>query len=312
MTLGLCMCLSLCLDCLQSRLAPACHRAVKLNHRLGIFPLHDGAVGARDWPRIDGNVFWITERKMDGGPKVHGQGQQANRERIRTSTMGRFAVIVGVYYPERGNCTLCHPQVLNGNYQVKLPKWDGVTKRPFRDEGWQLDVDGVGVKACPPGVGGAVSPFGAVVRSTMTAGIGFACLTNGSPAATVASERASSVNNGAEDGDAYGASSCEFTEDGVNTYWENKRWSIHALRRGAGATSCFSSAVCWFSNKTTHAGRRRKKKSLWLSMGKINSSCVLFVTLSVLYKVKSWTKQKHMLSLPQIKATLRCLSSLKW
>ncbi len=57
------------------------------------------------------------------------------------------------------------------------------------------DGDGVGVKACPPGVGGAVSPFGAVERNTMTSGIGFACLTNGSPAVIVASARALSVNN---------------------------------------------------------------------------------------------------------------------
>lgn len=53
----------------------------------------------------------------------------------------------------------------------------------------------MGVKACPPGVGGAVSPFGAVERSTMTPGIGFACLTNGSPAVIVASATALSVNN---------------------------------------------------------------------------------------------------------------------
>lgn len=45
----------------------------------------------------------------------------------------------------------------------------------------------MGVKACPLGVGGAVSPFGAVEKSTMMPGIGFACLTNGSPAAIVAS-----------------------------------------------------------------------------------------------------------------------------
>lgn len=40
-----------------------------------------------------------------------------------------------------------------------------------------------------------MSPFGAVERSTMTPGIGFACLTNGSPAVIVASARALSVNN---------------------------------------------------------------------------------------------------------------------
>lgn len=32
MTLGCGMCFSFCLDCLQSHLAPASHRAVKLNH----------------------------------------------------------------------------------------------------------------------------------------------------------------------------------------------------------------------------------------------------------------------------------------
>lgn len=48
----------------------------------------------------------------------------------------------------------------------------------------------MGVKACPLGVGGAVSPFGLVERSTMAPGIRFACLTNGSPAAIVASARA--------------------------------------------------------------------------------------------------------------------------
>lgn len=48
----------------------------------------------------------------------------------------------------------------------------------------------VGVKACPPGVGGAVSSFGAAERSTMTPSIGFACLTNGSPAVMVAGSRA--------------------------------------------------------------------------------------------------------------------------
>lgn len=52
---------------------------------------------------------------------------------------------------------------------------------------------GEGVKACPPGVGGAASPFGAVERSTMTPGIRFACLTNGSPAVIVASARAPSI-----------------------------------------------------------------------------------------------------------------------
>lgn len=35
---------------------------------------------------------------------------------------GKLPVIVEVYYLARGNCTLCHPQALNGNYQVKLPK----------------------------------------------------------------------------------------------------------------------------------------------------------------------------------------------
>lgn len=49
---------------------------------------------------------------------------------------------------------------------------------------------GGGVKACPLGVGGAGSPFGAVEKSTMTPEIRFTCLTNGSPAAIVASARA--------------------------------------------------------------------------------------------------------------------------
>lgn len=67
----------------------------------------------------------------------------------------------------------------------------------------------VGVKACPPGVGGAVSSFGAAERSTMTPSIRFACLTNGSPAVIVAGSRAPLVDkNGGRrricgDGDAY-------------------------------------------------------------------------------------------------------------
>lgn len=65
----------------------------------------------------------------------------------------------------------------------------------------------VGDKACPPGVGGAVSPFGTVERNTMTPSIGFACLTNGSPAVMLASARAPSVNNNTEDGDANGVAS---------------------------------------------------------------------------------------------------------
>lgn len=77
-----------------------------------------------------------------------------------------------------------------------------MTKPPFRSGmtvrwGW-----GEGVKACPPGVGGAASPFGAVERSTMTPGIRFACLTNGSPAVIVASARAPSVKK-IQDGDLY-------------------------------------------------------------------------------------------------------------
>lgn len=68
---------------------------------------------------------------------------------------------------------------------------------PLRDEGWRWGGD-VGVKVCPPGVGGAVSPFGAVERSTMTPGIKFSRLTNGSPAVMVASTTG--------DGDKYGAS----------------------------------------------------------------------------------------------------------
>lgn len=48
----------------------------------------------------------------------------------------------------------------------------------------------VEVKACPAGVGGAASPFGAVVWSTMAPGVGFARLTNGSPAATARRGRA--------------------------------------------------------------------------------------------------------------------------
>lgn len=52
------------------------------------------------------------------------------------------------------------------------------------------DRDGVGVKARPLGVGGALSPFGGTERSTMRPRIGLACLTNGSPAAIVASTRA--------------------------------------------------------------------------------------------------------------------------
>lgn len=59
---------------------------------------------------------------------------------------GKVPVIVGVYYLARGNCTLCHPQALNGNYQVKLTKWDVVTKPPFRGEGWQWAGDGWGLK----------------------------------------------------------------------------------------------------------------------------------------------------------------------
>lgn len=53
----------------------------------------------------------------------------------------------------------------------------------------------MGVKARPLGVGGAVSPFGAVERSTMAPGIRLACLTNGSPAVIVASVRALSPRN---------------------------------------------------------------------------------------------------------------------
>lgn len=60
----------------------------------------------------------------------------------------------------------------------------------------------VGVKDCPPGVGGVVSPFGVAEKTTMTPSIGFTCLTNGSPAVTVASERL--VFNGR--GWTYGAS----------------------------------------------------------------------------------------------------------
>lgn len=118
---------------------------------------------------------------------------------------GKLPLIVRVYYPVRGNCTLCHPQVLNGNYQVKLPEWDDATKQPSRNEGWQLDVDGVEVKACPAGVGGAASPFGAVVWSTMAPGVGFARLTNGSPAVAAASQRASSVGDEQQPRDAGGA-----------------------------------------------------------------------------------------------------------
>lgn len=62
---------------------------------------------------------------------------------------GKLPLIVRVYYPVRGNCTLCHPQVLNGNYQVKLPEWDDATKQPSRNEGWQLDVDGWRLKLVP-------------------------------------------------------------------------------------------------------------------------------------------------------------------
>lgn len=61
----------------------------------------------------------------------------------------------------------------------------------------------VGVKACPPGVGGAVSSFGATERSTMTPSIEFACLTNGSPAVIVAGSRAPLVNKKTADADAY-------------------------------------------------------------------------------------------------------------
>lgn len=52
----------------------------------------------------------------------------------------------------------------------------------------------VGVKACPPGVGGAVSSLGAAEWTTMTPSIGFACLTNRSPAVIVAGSRAPLVN----------------------------------------------------------------------------------------------------------------------
>lgn len=58
----------------------------------------------------------------------------------------------------------------------------------------------VGVKACPPGVGGAVSSLGAAEWTTMTPSIGFACLTNGSPAVIVAGSRAPTKT---ADGDAY-------------------------------------------------------------------------------------------------------------
>lgn len=78
--------------------------------------------------------------------------------------------------------------------------------RPSRNEGWQLDVDGVEVKACPAGVGGAASPFGAVVWSTMAPGVGFARLTNGSPAAAAANQRESSVGDEQQLRDAGGAS----------------------------------------------------------------------------------------------------------
>lgn len=72
-----------------------------------------------------------------------------------------------------------------------------------------MDVDGAEVKACPAGVGGAASPFGAVVRSTMAPGVRFARLTNGSPAATAASQRASSAREEQQgkQRDAGGASS---------------------------------------------------------------------------------------------------------
>lgn len=135
MTLGCAVCLSLCLDCLQSHLAPASHRAEKLNHSWGnvqyFICTTEGRQEGKDQP--------IIGRQMDREPRVHG-------EKDLRLCHGKVPVIVEVYYLARGNCTLCHPQALNGNYQVKLTKWDVVTKPPFRDKGWQWAGDGWGLK----------------------------------------------------------------------------------------------------------------------------------------------------------------------
>lgn len=152
----------------------------ELGRRAIFHPQHGGAGGRQ---RSTSN------RKTDGHRAKGSWRKRTGKSGLRIRH-GKVPVIVGVYYLARGNCTLCHPQALNGNYQVKLTKWDVVTKPPFRGEGWQWAGDGWGVKACPPGVGGAVSSLGAAEWTTMTPSIGFACLTNGSPAAIVAGSRA--------------------------------------------------------------------------------------------------------------------------
>lgn len=97
-----------------------------------IFHLHHGGAGGR-------------QRSTDNR-KTDGQREKDKQKHLQIRHGKVPPVIVGVYYLARGNCTLCHPQALNGNYQVKLTKWDVVTKPPFRDEGWQWAGDGWGLK----------------------------------------------------------------------------------------------------------------------------------------------------------------------
>lgn len=75
MTLGCGMCLSLCLDCLQSHLAPASHRAVKLNHSWGGVQYFICSTEVRE----EGKDQPIIGRQMDTEPRVHGEKGQAKR-----------------------------------------------------------------------------------------------------------------------------------------------------------------------------------------------------------------------------------------
>lgn len=70
MTLGCGMCLSFCLDCLQSHLAPASHRAVKLNHSWWGY-VEYVICTAEGWE--EGKDRLIIERWIDREPGVHGR-----------------------------------------------------------------------------------------------------------------------------------------------------------------------------------------------------------------------------------------------
>lgn len=72
--------------------------------------------------REEGKDGPAMERQMEGERTVHREKDWQKERKDLLVHHGKVPVIVGVYYLARGNCTLCHPQALNGNYQVKLTK----------------------------------------------------------------------------------------------------------------------------------------------------------------------------------------------